>query len=141
MRKKLEKKKRISPPFQSTDWTMIHNFATAENRSMSDVVREFTLKGMNRDLITTEQLDVIQNIVKEQIEISLEKQIAYLDELQKQTYEAAATSKYLLQFFLSNIKGVDKQLVEKTFQEAAYLANYHLAEQDILEKQGEEEDV
>lgn len=113
----MEKKKRINPSFLANDWEVIKNYSEAKNRSMSDVIREFALTGMNRELLQEKYIESFKNLVHAEVEAVSEK-VEELKKIEIKTCEAAATSMYLLEYFCSNIKMADEEEVKKVIQDA-----------------------
>lgn len=126
----MEKKKRINPSFLESDWEVIKNYGETENRSMSDIVREFALKGMKRELLDKEHIAAIKNLVHAEVE-TVAKKVDELREMEMKSCEAAATSMYLLEYFCSNIKMANKDNVANAIQDSKRKSiEYVLAEEE-----------
>lgn len=126
----MEKKKRINPSFLESDWEVIKNYGETDNRSMSDVVREFALKGMKRELLDEKHIAAIKNLVHAEVE-TVAKKVDELREMEMKSCEAAATSMYLLEYFCSNIKMADEDIVANAIQNSKRKSiEYVLAEEE-----------
>lgn len=124
------KKKRINPSFLENDWEKIQNYGTAENKSMSEVVRGFTLIGIKRELLHEKQMESIKNLLHIELE-TVNKKVDELKKTEMKACEAAATSMYLLEYFCSNIKMADEENVAKAILDAKQFAiAYVLAEEE-----------
>lgn len=124
------KKKRISPSFLENDWEQIQNYGAAENKSMSEVVRGFTLTGMNRELLQEKYMESIKKLLHIELE-AVNKKVDELKKIEMKACEAAATSMYLLEYFCSNIKMADEENVAKAIRDAKQFGiAYVLAEEE-----------
>lgn len=89
-----ENRKRINVTFDIDTYEKIKAFAHKQGRDMSDVVREWTMQGLNGKL-SQDNMDVLAPIIREQIrgvvEPMMERQIA----LTAKTCVQAGTAAYL----------------------------------------------
>ena len=86
--------KRITVSYDSNTYKKIEAIAHKENRSMSDVVREWTCQGLNGTL-TAANLDILVPIIREQLQSVLEPKMERMIALQVKTCIQASTSTYL----------------------------------------------
>lgn len=89
-----EDRKRINVSFDIETYNAIKTIAHKENRDMSDVVREWTLKGLN-GYVTEKNLDVITPIIREQIKAVMEPMMERMISISAKTCIQAGTAAYL----------------------------------------------
>lgn len=108
-KKKRENGARINVKFTKQDYDTIALIAAKRNVSMSEVVREWTLQGMNGTL-TEDNLEWIIPIIREQLKDILSLQIERLASLSAKTCIQAGTAAYLSAEVMSRFLPENKQL-------------------------------
>ena len=86
--------KRINVSFSISEYNAISNIAQKKNCSLSEVVRDYTLQGLNTT-ITSDNLDFICKIIRDQVRDILTPSIERLASLESKTCVMATTSTYL----------------------------------------------
>ena len=86
--------KRINVSFDIETYKRIENIAHKEHRSMSDVVREWAIEGINGNL-TTSNLDILAPIIREQLQSILDPKMERMIALQAKTCLQASIAAYL----------------------------------------------
>lgn len=99
-------KNRIYPMFDDETYEQIKKVAAKKNCTMAEVVRDFTIQGLNAE-VTKNNIDFISSIIREQMQISMKGYIERLAALEAKTCMAAASSMYL------NLEALQK-MVPKT---------------------------
>lgn len=89
-----EDRKRINVSFDINTYNAIKAIAHKENRDMNDVVREWTLKGLNGD-VTEKNLEVIVPIIREQMKNVMEPMMERMIALSAKTCIQSGTATYL----------------------------------------------
>lgn len=89
-----ENTKRINVTYDIETYNKIERIAHKENKSMSDVVREWTCQGLNGTL-TASNLDILVPIIREQLQSVLDPKMERMIALQAKTCIQASTSTYL----------------------------------------------
>lgn len=126
----MEKRKRINPTFLESDWDVIKSYGEEKSRTMSDVVREFAIKGIRRDFLEDKHILVIKKMIDEELNKILQE-VEQLQNAEKKSCEAAATTMYLLEYFFSNLKNADAKMVEQVIRDAKSKSlKYVLVEED-----------
>ncbi len=87
-------RKRINVSFDINTYNAIKAIAHKENRDMSDVVREWTLKGLNGD-VTEKNLEVIVPIIRVQMKNVMEPMMERMIALSAKTCIQSGTAAYL----------------------------------------------
>jgi len=86
--------KRINPTFTDEVYQQIKIMAAKKHITMSQYVRECVLNSLNAD-VTNDNLDFIVSIIREQLNIILNKNMDRLASLESKTCVMAATAAYL----------------------------------------------
>lgn len=89
-----EDRKRINVSFDMETYNAIKAIAHKENRNMSDVVREWTLSGLNGN-VTEKNLEVITPIIREQVRDIMEPMMERMISISAKTCIQAGTAAYL----------------------------------------------
>lgn len=89
-----EDRKRINVTFDLETYEKIKATAHKEKRDMSDVVREWTVQGLNGN-VTENNIEVLTPIIRKQIESSLTPQMERMIALIAKTCIQAGTAAYL----------------------------------------------
>lgn len=89
-----EDRKRINVAFGIETYQQIELIANKEGRSMSDVVREWTIQGLNGQL-TASNIDILAPVIREQISSVLVPMMERMISLGAKTCVQAGTAAYL----------------------------------------------
>lgn len=87
-------RKRITVTFTDEEYASIKNIAYKEYTSMSDVVRNFCIQGINGNL-TQDNLDFIVPIIREQLKSIIDPAVNRLAALSAKTCVQAGAAAYL----------------------------------------------
>lgn len=87
-------RKRINVSFDMETYDAIRVIAHKENRNMSDVVREWTIKGLNGD-VTEKNMEVIAPIIRGQVREVMEPMMERMLSLSAKTCIQSGTAAYL----------------------------------------------
>ncbi len=85
---------RINVKFTEEDFLKIERISKAENRSMSDLVRDFTLIGLNGQ-INQNNMDLIAPIIRDVLKSIIEPSTNRICSLLSKTYIQSGTAAYL----------------------------------------------
>lgn len=111
-KKKRENGSRINVKFTKEDYDTIAGIAAKRGVSMSEVVREWTIQGINGTL-TENNMEFIVPIIRKQLQDILSLQVERLAALSAKTCIQAGTSAYLtaevISRFLPETKQIDYQ--------------------------------
>lgn len=111
-KKKRENGSRINVKFTKEDYDTIAGIAAKRGVSMSEVVREWTIQGINGTL-TENNMEFIVPIIRKQLQDILSLQVERLAALSAKTCIQAGTSAYLtaevISRFLPEAKQIDYQ--------------------------------
>lgn len=111
-------RERINVTFDIDSYNQIKQIASKENKSMSEVVREWSMQGLNGTL-TKDNLDFIVPIIREQLNSILTPSIERLASLSAKTCIQAGVSAYLTAETISKLVPVELQEeVEVTYYAA-----------------------
>lgn len=89
-----EDRKRINVTYDIETYEKIKTIAHKEGRDMSDVVREWSIQGLNGNL-TEENIEILAPIIRQQLECVLEPLIERIISLNAKTCIQAGTAAYL----------------------------------------------
>lgn len=113
-----EGNKRISATFTDKDYETIKLIATKNNVSMSEVVRDYTIQGLNGKL-TQDNLDVLVPIIREQLSSILDPAINRLASLSAKTCVQAGAAAYLSAEAIAKLVPVElSEEVENSYEAA-----------------------
>lgn len=94
--------------FSTEEYENLKRYAAKSNRSMSDVVREFTAMGLNGEL-TEANIDFLTPIIRNQLKSIMDIQYERLAALTAKTCIQAGTAAYLSAEALSSFVPVQQQ--------------------------------
>lgn len=109
---------RINVTFDPITYQQIKLIAEKNDRSMSDVIREYTRKSLNGDL-TKDNIDYVAGIIREQLNIILRPSVERLAALSAKTCIQAGTSAYLNAEALARLVPAELQMDLEEAYEAA----------------------
>lgn len=89
-----QKTKRIYVSFSDEDYEQIRNIAHKQNKSMSEVVRDFSIEGLN-GTVGAANIDMITTIIRTQLRDVMRPSIDRLAALSAKTCVQASTAAYL----------------------------------------------
>lgn len=89
-----EDRKRISPTFDLETYEKIKAIAHKEGRDMSDVVRDWSIQGLNGTLVES-NIEVLAPIIREQLKVVLEPMLERIISLEAKTCIQSGTAAYL----------------------------------------------
>lgn len=113
-KKKRENGSRINVKFTKEDYDTISGIAAKRGVSMSEVVREWVLQGLNGTL-TEDNMEFIVPIIRQQLQEILSLQVERLAALSAKTCIQAGTSAYLTAEVISRFLPENRQI---DYQEA-----------------------
>lgn len=113
-----QKTKRIYVSFSDEDYEQIRNLAHKRNQSMSEVVRDFTIEGLN-GTVGASNIDMITGIIRTQLRDVLKPSIERLASLSAKTCVQASTAAYLTAETVARFVPDNRQLDVKDAYEAA----------------------
>lgn len=113
-----QKTKRIYVSFSDEDYEQIRNLAHKRNQSMSEVVRDFTIEGLN-GTVCASNIDMITGILRTQLRDVLKPSIERLASLSAKTCVQASTAAYLTAETVARFVPDNRQLDVKDAYEAA----------------------
>ncbi len=87
-------RKRITITFTEEEYEVIRNLASKQNISMSEVVRNFSVQGINGNL-TESNMDFLIPIIRDQLKSIIEPSVNRLAALSAKTCVQAGTAAYL----------------------------------------------
>lgn len=96
-------KYRVNPQFDEETYLRIQRYATEQGRSMSDVVREFTIKGMDRELLGDSEKEELAVMIRNECEEIIKKYMIKLENVDLRCCYAAATNMYFLEEFMKRL--------------------------------------
>lgn len=94
MKSEKSESKRINPSFDINTYTQINNLAKKNNTTAAALIREWSLKGLTGEL-AVENLDLITQIIRKQLQSILVPEIDRLASLSAKTCIQATTALYL----------------------------------------------
>ncbi len=113
-----EDRKRINVTFDIDTYEKIKLIAHKEGRDMSDVVREWTIQGINGN-ITEKNLDVIAPIIKEQVRAEMEPMMQRIIAISAKTCIQSGTAAYLsADAILKFVPPEQREEVRETYEKA-----------------------
>lgn len=89
-----EDRLRISPTYDVETYEQIRHIANRENKAMADVVREWSLQGLNGTILQS-NVEMLTPIIRKQIEAVLQPQMERMIALTAKTCVQASTAAYL----------------------------------------------
>ena len=114
MGKKLrEDRERINVTFDIETYNQIKLIAQKENRSMSDLVRDWTMQGLN-GVLTHNNLDVLTPIIRDQLKSIIKPTEERLASLSAKTCVQAGAAAYLTAETIATLLPIQEQ---KEFEE------------------------
>lgn len=90
----MRRRRRITVSFSDEEYNQLKNIADKNNVSMSETARRYVDSGLNGTL-SSENIDFISKIVREQLRVVLQPQVDRLASLTAKTCIQASTAAYL----------------------------------------------
>lgn len=113
-----KKTKRIYVSFSDEDYAQIRNLAHKQNKSMSEVVRDFSIEGLN-GTVNAANIDMITGIIRTQLRDVMRPSIDRLAALSAKTCVQASAAAYLTAETVARFVPEDLQLDVKEAYESA----------------------
>lgn len=117
-------KYRISPQFEEETYLRIKNYANAQGRSMSDVVRDFAINGMNRELLGDTEKEILSVMIQNEFDQIIKKYMKQLIEMEKRSCEASAITMYFMEEFMKRLILNKNMKIDNNILEFARLKAY-----------------
>lgn len=112
-------KHRINVTFEDDTFRQIENIANSTNKTFSEVVRDFTLQGLNGE-VGAKNIDFITSIIREQLRSILKPEIERICSLQAKGTIMSATSAFLNAEAISRFVSKDLQTDVQTTYDLAH---------------------
>lgn len=113
-----EDRKRINVTFDVDTYNKIRLIAHKEGRDMSDVVREWTVQGINGH-VTEKNLDVIAPIIREQVRAEMEPMMQRMIAISAKACIQSGTAAYLsADAILKFVPPEQREEVRETYEKA-----------------------
>ena len=113
-----QKTKRINVSFSEDDYEQIKHIAHKQNKSMSEVIRDFSIEGLN-GTVGTSNIDLITGIIRTQLRDVMRPSIERLAALSAKTCVQSATAAYLTAETIARFVPENLQLDVKDAYESA----------------------
>lgn len=123
----------ITVVFTESDYEVIKSLAAKNNTSMNEIVRDYTIQGLNGKL-TEDNIDVLAPIIREQLSSILDPAINRLASLTAKTCVQAGAAAYLSAEAISKFVPVElSEEVENSYEAARKKSVHYMRSRADLE--------
>lgn len=127
-------RKRIAPTFEREIYKQIEAVAHKQNKDLSEVVREWTIQGLNGTL-TQDNLDMITPIIREQIKAVMQPMLERMIALEAKTCIQSGTAAYLsADAILKFVPPAQRNEVQDSYEAARKKAAAYLKNKIIVDE-------
>lgn len=127
-------RKRIAPTFEREIYKQIEAVAHKQNKDLSEVVRDWTIQGLNGTL-TQDNLDMITPIIREQIKAVIQPMLERMIALEVKTCIQSGTAAYLsADAILKFVPPAQRNEVQDSYEAARKKAVAYLKNKIIVEE-------
>lgn len=114
------KNPRVNVTFDEEVYEQLKNISDRQGRSMSDVVREYAVKGLN-GTVGAENINMISQVVREQVKSVIDPSVERICSLGAKACVMSAASTYLGAETISRFVPAERQMDVKEAYDAARL--------------------